>query len=36
MSFDGWDSHRDMLLRTAALEEDLLSLEFMHSFETTP
>src|SRR5574344_2212279 len=32
MGFDGWDSHRDMLLRTAALEEDLLSLEFMHSF----
>ena len=32
MGFDAWDSHRDMLLRTAALEDQLLSLEFMHSF----
>lgn len=32
MGFDGWDTHRDMLLRTAALNDDLLSLEFMHDF----
>lgn len=32
MGFDGWDSHRDMLLRTAALDDQLLSIEFMHSF----
>lgn len=32
MGFDAWDSHRDMLLRTAALEDSLLSIEFMHSF----
>lgn len=32
MGFDGWDSHRDMLLRTAALNDSLLSLEYMHDF----
>lgn len=34
MGFDGWDSHRDMLLRVAALNDDLLSLEFMHDFSS--
>lgn len=33
MGFDSWDSHRDMLLRTAALNDDLLDLEFMHLFD---
>ena len=32
MGFDSWDTHRDMLLRTAALNDDLLSLEYMHEF----
>lgn len=32
MGFDGWDSHRDMLLRVAALNDSLLSLEYMHDF----
>ena len=32
MGFDGWDSHRDMLLRVAALNDSLLPLEFMHDF----
>lgn len=32
MGFDGWDTHRDMLLRTAALNDSLLSLEYMHDF----
>ena len=32
MGFDGWDSHRDMLLRVAALNDNLLSLEYMHDF----
>lgn len=32
MGFDGWDTHRDMLLRTAALNDGLLSLEYMHDF----
>lgn len=32
MGLDAWDSHRNMLLRTAALEDDLLSLEYMHRF----
>jgi hypothetical protein len=30
--FDAWDSHRDMLLRVAALEGKLLNLERMSSF----
>lgn len=32
MGFDGWDTHRDMLLRVAALNDSLLSLEYMHDF----
>lgn len=32
MGFDSWDTHRDMLLRTAALNDSLLSLEYMHDF----
>ena len=32
MGFDGWDAHRDMLLRVAALNDSLLSLEYMHDF----
>mgnify|MGYP002621767424 CR=1 FL=1 len=32
MGFDGWDTHRDMLLRVAALNDNLLSLEYMHDF----
>ena len=32
MGFDSWDTHRDMLLRTAALNDDLLSLGYMHEF----
>ena len=32
MGFDAWDTHRDMLLRTAALNDDLLPLEYMHDF----
>lgn len=32
MGFDAWDTHRDMLLRVAALNDSLLSLEFMHDF----
>lgn len=32
MGFDAWDSHRDMLLRVAALNDSLLSLEYMHDF----
>ena len=32
MGFDAWDSHRDMLLRVAALNEDLLDLKYMHDF----
>lgn len=32
MGFDGWDTHRDMLLRTAALNDSLLPLEYMHDF----
>jgi len=32
MGFDGWDTHRDMLLRTAALNDSLLGLEYMHDF----
>jgi len=32
MSFDRWDTHRDMLLRTAFLENKVLPLEFMENF----
>lgn len=32
MGFDGWDSHRDMLLRVAALNDSLLTLPYMHDF----
>ena len=32
MGFDAWDSHRDMLLRVAALNDSLLSLPYMHEF----
>jgi len=32
MGFDSWDSHRDMLLRIAFLENKVLPLEFMEDF----
>ena len=32
MGFDVWDSHRDMLLRVAALNDSLLTLPYMHDF----
>ena len=32
MGFDAWDTHRDMLLRTAALNDDLMPLTYMHEF----
>ncbi|MDR2579932.1 MAG: hypothetical protein LBC85_02945 [Fibromonadaceae bacterium] len=32
MGFDFWDTHRDMLLRTAFLENKVLPLEFMEDF----
>ncbi|GHV14790.1 hypothetical protein AGMMS49938_11540 [Fibrobacterales bacterium] len=32
MGFDRWDTHRDMLLRTAFLENSVLPLEFMEDF----
>ena len=32
MGFDGWDTHRDMLLRIAFLENKVLPLEFMEDF----
>ncbi len=32
MGFDAWDSHRDMLLRTAALNDGILDLNYMHDF----
>ena len=32
MGFDAWDTHRDMLLRVAALNDSLLPLEYMHNF----
>jgi len=32
MGFDAWDTHRDMLLRVAALHDDILPLEYMHDF----
>ena len=32
MGFDGWDSHRDMILRTAALNDSLMTLPYMHDF----
>lgn len=34
MGFDGWDTHRDMLLRVAALNDTLLPLEYMHEFSS--
>ena len=32
MGFDAWDSHRDMLLRVAVLNDTLLPLEYMRDF----
>lgn len=32
MGFDAWDSHRDMLLRTAVLADSLIPLTYMHAF----
>lgn len=32
MGFDAWDTHRDMLLRVAVLNDQLLPLEYMHDF----
>lgn len=32
MGFDAWDSHRDMLLRTAVLADSLVPLPYMHAF----
>jgi hypothetical protein len=32
MGFDAWDTHRDMLLRTAALNDSLMTLTYMHEF----
>ncbi len=32
MGFDAWDTHRDMLLRTAALNDSLMTLPYMHDF----
>lgn len=32
MGFDSWDTHRDMLLRTAFLNNKVLPLEFMEDF----
>ena len=32
MGFDGWDTHRDMLLRTAVLNDTLMTLPYMHDF----
>ena len=32
MGFDAWDTHRDMLLRTAALNDSLMTLPYMHEF----
>ena len=32
MGFDGWDTHRDMLLRTAALNDSLMTLPYMRDF----
>ncbi|PBC68797.1 PD40 domain-containing protein [Fibrobacter sp. UWS1] len=32
MGFDSWDSHRDMILRTAVLNDSLLDLNYMHDF----
>lgn len=34
MGFDSWDTHRDMLLRVAALNDSLLPLEYMHEFSS--
>lgn len=35
MGFDAWDSHRDMLLRTAVLADSLVPLTYMHAFATS-
>lgn len=32
MGFDSWDTHRDMLLRIAALNDSILPLPYMHDF----
>ena len=32
MGFDGWDTHRDMILRTAALNDSLMTLPYMPDF----
>ena len=32
MGFDAWDTHRDMMLRVAALNDSLLTLPYMHDF----
>ena len=32
MGFDSWDTHRDMILRTAALNDSLMTLPYMHDF----
>ena len=32
MGFDAWDTHRDMLLRTAVLNDSLMTLPYMHEF----
>ncbi len=32
MGFDGWDTHRDMILRTAALSDSLMTLPYMNDF----
>lgn len=32
MGFDAWDTHRDMLLRMAALNDSLMTLPYMHEF----
>ena len=32
MGFDAWDTHRDMLLRVATLNDSLLTLPYMHEF----
>ena len=32
MGFDAWDTHRDMFLRTAALNDSLMTLPYMHEF----
>ena len=34
MGFDAWDTHRDMLLRMAALNDSLMTLPYMHEFSS--